>query len=152
MDWDLVTTKGEEESKSKREERKQSPKMTVDRVGNDSVRRKTETRRSLYTNSGHPPAEGSSGASTSLVTSPRSGRSNQNQKPHGRLIIVRIIILLNSLFGWSQGASQPQILQRSPGIEPTRLNVRRDVYFVFCWKYWPRANSQYVCVYVCMYA
>ena len=82
----------------------------------------------------------------------------------------QIKILLNSLFGWSQGASQPQILQRSPGIEPTRINVRRDVYFVFCWKHWPRrvrlrisircvahelksilmrrANSQYVCMYV----
>ena len=83
----------------------------------------------------------------------------------------QIKILLNSLFGWSQGASQPQILQRRPGIEPTRINVRRDVYFVFCWKHWPRrvrlrisircvahelksilmrrANSQYVCMYVC---
>ena len=41
------------------------------------------------------------------------------------------MLLKLSLFGQTQRALQPQILLRSLGIEPTRLNVRRYFHFVF---------------------
>ena len=44
---------------------------------------------------------------------------------------LQIKMLLNLSCGQTQRALQPQILLRSLGIEPTRLNVRRYFHFVF---------------------